>query len=82
MEYKLWDIEAGHCIGKYADEDTALATVGSLVAEYGDGYTESLSLGRVAEDGSLLTPLTGEELRARAFEAAERKKLAGAIRRP
>ena len=41
MEYKLWDVEAGHCIGKYVDEDTALATVGSLVAEYGDDTRHS-----------------------------------------
>ena len=81
MEYKLWDIEAGHYIGKYADEDAALATVGSLVAEYGDDYAESLSLGRIADDGSVLPPLSGEVLRARASEAAERKKLAGTVRR-
>ena len=82
MEYKLWDIEAGHYIGKYADEEAALATVGSLVAEYGDDYAESLRLGRVAEDGNILTPLFGEELRARALKAAERKKPAGTVRRP
>lgn len=81
MEYKLWDVEAGHYIGKYADEDAALATVDSLVAEYGDDYADSISLGRIAEDGSVLPPLTGAALRALASETAERRKLAGTIRR-
>jgi len=82
MEYKLWNIESGHYIGKYTDEDAAFATVGSLVAEYGDDYAKTLSLGRIADDGSVLPPLAGAELRAHVSEAAERRRLASTVRRP
>jgi hypothetical protein len=79
VEYKLWDIESGHYIGKYTDEEAALAAVKSLITQYGDHYAESLSLGRVNSDGSILAPLTGDVLRARAFEPG---KLAGTVRHP
>ena len=82
MEYKLWDIESGHYFGKYADEDAALATVKSLIAQYGDDYAESLSLGRVDSDGAILAPLSGDELRLRVFVTDTRTtKLTSAGRR-
>jgi hypothetical protein len=31
MEYKLWDFESGHYIGKYTDEGAALATFKALI---------------------------------------------------
>lgn len=67
MQYKLWDIEAGSYIGNYTDERDALAIVKTLVDRYGDEYAESLSMGRVADDGRILAPLSGYDLCVRAY---------------
>jgi hypothetical protein len=64
-EFQLWDIEAGSYIGKYADEREALSTVKKLVDHFGSDYAESLSLGRIEDNGNILAPLSGNELVAR-----------------
>ena len=77
MKYHLWDTEAGSYIGQYTDEKEALATVKSLIDQYGPTFADELSLGRVRDDGTILAPLSGPELVAevaRHFEfAAERR---------
>lgn len=64
-EFNLWDTEAGSFIGKYADERSALDTVKKLVEHFGATYADDLSLGRVADDGRMLAPLTGRALVAK-----------------
>lgn len=43
----------------YPDERSALETVKKLVEQFGSGYADDLSLGRIAADGRVLAPLTG-----------------------
>lgn len=64
-EFNLWDTEAGSFIGKYPDERSALETVRKLVDHFGLAYADDLSLGRIADDGRALAPLTGRVLVAR-----------------
>ncbi len=64
-EFQLWDIDAGSYIGKYADEREALSTVKKLVDHFGAEYAESLSLGRVDDNGDILAPFSGQELVSR-----------------
>lgn len=80
MTYNLWDAEVGKYLGRYTSEDEALGVVRSLVDHYGDHYAESLSLGRVADDGTILEPITGPDLAARARTVTKRP--AADIRRP
>lgn len=72
MKYHLWDTEAGSYIGQYSDENTALATVQSLVERFGTGFADELSLGREQDDGTILAPLTGTELVARLAPSEDR----------
>jgi hypothetical protein len=64
MLYHLWDTEVGKYLGRYQDEDEALATVRVLVSHYGRDYAESLALGREDDDGIALEPLSGDTLLA------------------
>jgi hypothetical protein len=64
MQYHLWDTEVGKYLGRYEDEDVAVATVRVLVDHYGKHYAESLALGREGDDGTVLEPLSGEALLA------------------
>jgi hypothetical protein len=62
MRYDLWDTEVGKYLGRSTDEEDALATARTLVDHYGEDYAESLSICRVADDGTILDPLTGDAL--------------------
>jgi len=70
MIYNLWDIETGGYFGQFTDEAEALHLVRTLLSHHGADYAESLSLGRVRDDGSFAEPLSGAGLAARAEEVA------------
>jgi hypothetical protein len=66
MQYHLWDTEVGKYLGRFDDEAAALEKVRILVDHYGRDYAESLALGREGDDGTVLEPLAGDALLARA----------------
>lgn len=64
MHYDLWDIDLGKYLGRFTDQDALLTTIRTLIDHYGPAMAESLSVGRVASDGSVLDPITGDDLLA------------------
>ncbi len=74
MTYNLWDTEVGRLFGAYDTEEEALALVRTLVATYGAGYADDLTLGHRRADGSAGEPQSGAVLVARAEEVAARQE--------
>ena len=68
MEFNLWDVEVGKQLGHFTEEQDALRLVKKLVEHYGDEYAHDLGLGRRADDGSILEPLSGAALLTRVRE--------------
>lgn len=66
MQYNLWDVEIGKYLGQFATEDEALAAVRRAVELHGHEYAGTLALGRVADDGTILEPIAGQDLVVRA----------------
>ncbi|MGH2532898.1 MAG: hypothetical protein ACRDJW_11425 [Thermomicrobiales bacterium] len=66
MQYNLWDVEIGKYLGQFASEDEALAAVRRVVELHGADYAGSLALGRVADDGTIMEPIAGQDLVVRA----------------
>ena len=62
MHYDLWDTETSNYFGRFDDEREVLGLVRRLVTRYGDHYADDLGLGRVADDGTILPPLSGAAL--------------------
>jgi hypothetical protein len=71
MKYTLWDVEAGKQIALLDREDEAFSRVRILLDHYGDAYADELALGRVADNGAVLEPLTGAELVSRTRQVDE-----------
>lgn len=65
MNYELWDVAAGRGLGRYQDEDEALALVRTLLDRYGAAYTDDLELGIEDDDGTAVEMVTGSALAAR-----------------
>ena len=75
MNYELWDVETGNCLGWFTAEDEALAFVRSLLDRYGTNYADALELGTEDAQGNFLGSSSGASLIAR----AEITQLTGAI---
>lgn len=65
MIHELWDVAAGRGLGRYRDEDEALALVRTLLDRYGAAYADDLELGIEDDDGTAVEMVTGSALAAR-----------------
>jgi hypothetical protein len=65
MHYDVWDTDINKYLGRFTDDADVFSMIGTLIDEYGPDYAECLSVGRVSGDGTILPPITGDELLAR-----------------
>jgi hypothetical protein len=71
MTYDLWDTETSNYFGRFRNEAEVLKLVQTLVSRCGEAYADELGLGRVDDAGTILPPLTGQQLIARMREVLE-----------
>jgi hypothetical protein len=62
MHYDVWDTDINKYLGRFTEDADVFAMVRTLIDHYGPEYAESLSIGRVSGDGTILPPITGDEL--------------------
>jgi hypothetical protein len=80
MHYRLWDTDIGHLFGRFETEQEALAFVATLVASYGRGYADDLSLNWEDASGAFGEPLSGAALLARVDEVVPTLEQGGSRR--
>lgn len=76
MNYEIWDVETGNCVGRFDDEAAALAWVQALLDRYGAGYADSLMVGIEHQSGEDAGSWSGDDLRVRLATTASRKATA------
>jgi hypothetical protein len=76
MNYEIWDVETGNCVGSFNDESAALKWVQALLDRFGTDYADSLVVGVENQRGEDAGSWSGEELRARLAAAPKRKATA------
>jgi hypothetical protein len=65
LDYELWDIASGNCVGRYCSEVEALARARSLLVTLGSAYADDLEMIEVDEVGNFRGTSTGVGLIAR-----------------
>ena len=73
MNWEVWDIETGNCVGRFDNEREALAWVQALLDQVGSGYADDLVVGIDIERDDDAKSWSGEALLARLADAQSGK---------
>lgn len=66
MNYDIWDVGTGNCIGRYGTAAAALARVRDLIDQFGAAYARDLEVAAEDDLGNFVERLSGADLQARA----------------